>query len=97
MAGKAKGCARFKRKRSAERCPWCNARYEAFRSPSVPSLRAAWADMVIESEQAQAEGDFTKQVRFNYVLGRLHQLKQRAWHDEHLHWCRMEHEEAPNG
>lgn len=84
-----KGCRRYARKRSIELCPFCGASYERFRSDSVGSLRAVWGAMIIESEQAQAEGDFTRQARLNTVLGRMHQLKQAAWRDEHVYWCRM--------
>lgn len=88
----AKGCRRFKRVHSTERCPWCNLKYEAFRCGRT--LKDVWQEMILESEAAQAEGDFTKQVRLNYVLGRMHALKQFEWR-EHLYWCQREYEDIP--
>lgn len=82
-----KGCRRFPRKRSTERCPWCDLAYERFRLGRT--LRDVWGDMILESEAAQKEGDFTKQARLNYVLGRMHALKVAAW-KEHLYWCEKE-------
>lgn len=85
-----KGCRRFKRQRSTERCPWCNLRYEAFRCSR--KLKDVWQDMILESQAAQAEGVFTKQARLNYVLGRLHHIKQEEW-KEHKYWCKMEYDD----
>ncbi len=92
--GKPKGCRRFRRVHSTVTCPWCGLRYENYRGRSVPPMTQVWAEMIQESAAAQAEGDFTKQTRLNTVLGRMRQLKQASWKDEHLLWCRMEHEEA---
>lgn len=77
-------------------CPYCNMRYDAFRSPSVPSFQQAYQARFLLSQDQQAQGDYTVQApRRHGILGMMRQAKLKAWAEEHLEWCRQEFESIP--
>ena len=81
-----------KRIRSDETCPWCGLKYEKFRSSSVPTFDAAYAEVFAQSVEAHANGDYTRNAYNGTALGYMRLMKLAAWKDEHLYWCQTEAE-----
>ena len=84
-----------KRIRSTERCPWCQMRYERFRSMAVPDYANAYVEMLGISREAHSRGDYSVNASRGRVLGLMRAAKQAAWRDEHLAWCKMAWEGVP--
>lgn len=76
--------------RSKVRCPYCDFPYEKFRADGMPSFQAAYEMRFQQSKQAHAEGDYSLNAYRGTVLGLMRMLKQAAWENDHLYWCRME-------
>lgn len=82
-----------KRIRSSVTCPWCSMRYERFRSSAVPAYAEAYLEVLLQSREAHARGDYSRNASSRgQVLGYMRVCKLAAWREEHLEWCQMEYQ-----
>lgn len=71
-------------------CPFCGERYRDFRAPDQLSFVEAYDEVLLESRMYCAQGNYSRPASRRAVLGRMHEVKRRAW-AEHIYWCEMEH------
>lgn len=75
-----------------ETCPWCGLQYERFRHPSVPGFAAVQEELLAAAQVRADAGDYSLPCRLSAILGRMREYKLAAWTNEHLEWCKQEHE-----
>lgn len=64
----------------------CAEPYKRWRSGTVPTFQEVKDEMMRESREYAAAGDYSKPADRRAVLGRMHQYKQAAW-QQHEHDC----------
>lgn len=69
-------------------CEYCGARYEHFRPEQTVSWNDAYEELLRESRDHAARGDYSKRVTRRRILGRMFENKQMWW-KLHLEECEM--------